>query len=103
MVTNNVQNTTSSIILLLKYPAQHFPIEYFHLRKYAVGRSQRGYSVAHTCIQNTTIQKHTTDQSINQHQLNFNIGDTNHPTISTYRYKTTLGCFQPYFQNLVRL
>ena len=50
LITNYIQQTTSGIIFLLEDPSQHFPIEDFHLCETAIGRSQRGFNVAHARI-----------------------------------------------------
>jgi hypothetical protein len=56
LISNNIQKTTTSIILLIQRPSQHLTLENFNIPEKFILWSQRRCYVAHTCIQNTTIQ-----------------------------------------------
>jgi hypothetical protein len=62
LVGDYIQETTPSIILLLQGPSQYSTLKNFNIPEHFIFWGQRCGNVAHTCIQNTTIQQYTADQ-----------------------------------------
>ena len=62
LIGNNIQKTTTRIIRLIQSPSQHLTLENFNIPEKFIFWSQRCCYVAHTCIQNITIQQYTANQ-----------------------------------------
>ncbi len=56
LIGDYIHKTTTSIILLIQSPSQHLTLKNFYIPEKFIFWSQRCRYVAHTCIQNITIQ-----------------------------------------------